>query len=353
MCVDWGVSIRRACGAICFDTSTYHYKSRRTDQAAVERRIKEIAETRVRYGYRRVHVLLRREGWVINMKKTRRIYNELGLQLRNKHPEEAGEGQAARGSPGGGRAERCLGDGLRSRPARHGQEAPHPDHRRHPFAVLPGGRSPVQLSRRRRGADAGTGLRRSAIPRRSGSTTAASSSPGTWTCGPMPTTSRSTSPGRGSPPTMGSSRRSTASSGGMPERPLVHEPCRCPRKAGGLAQRLQRGSTPQRDRLQRPDRPAHSRWRNQPVIVTRAGKFQPPAVQGWGAAHKLTDSPDAWRELGSQVSGETRNWQSSNTSTASSIRADDTQPAAGKARSPSNGKWPKRVPRAAPKRDRS
>lgn len=87
MCVDWGLSIRKACGAIRFDTSTYHYKSRRTDQAAVERRIKEIAETRVRYGYRRVHVLLRREGWEINMKKTRRIYNELGLQLRNKHPK--------------------------------------------------------------------------------------------------------------------------------------------------------------------------------------------------------------------------------------------------------------------------
>jgi putative transposase len=38
----------------------------------------------VRYGYRRVHVLLRREGWCINQKKTRRIYRELGLQLRNK-----------------------------------------------------------------------------------------------------------------------------------------------------------------------------------------------------------------------------------------------------------------------------
>ncbi len=54
---------------------------------SVERRIKEICETRVRYGYRRVHVLLRREGWEINMKKTRRIYNEVGLQLRNKHPK--------------------------------------------------------------------------------------------------------------------------------------------------------------------------------------------------------------------------------------------------------------------------
>ena len=62
MLVDWGVSIRRACEALKFDTSTYHYKSRRTGQAALERRIKEICETRVRYGYRRVHVLLRRES---------------------------------------------------------------------------------------------------------------------------------------------------------------------------------------------------------------------------------------------------------------------------------------------------
>lgn len=81
------MSIRRACKALCFDTSTYHYKSRRADQAPLERRIKEICETRVRYGYRRVHVMLLREGWTINMKKTRRIYKELGLQLRNKYPK--------------------------------------------------------------------------------------------------------------------------------------------------------------------------------------------------------------------------------------------------------------------------
>jgi putative transposase len=88
MLADWGISIRRACKALKFDTSTYHYKSRRTGQApALEQRIREICETRVRYGYRRVHVLLRREGWMINMKKTRRIYKELGLQLRNKHPK--------------------------------------------------------------------------------------------------------------------------------------------------------------------------------------------------------------------------------------------------------------------------
>lgn len=42
---------------------------------------------RVRYGYRRVHVLLDREGWGINIKTVYRIYNELGMQLRNKTPK--------------------------------------------------------------------------------------------------------------------------------------------------------------------------------------------------------------------------------------------------------------------------
>jgi putative transposase len=81
------VSIRRACRVLEIDTSTYHYKSRRPGQAGLEHRIKEICQTRVRYGYRRVHVLLRREGWSLNQKKTRRIYRELGLQLRNKTPK--------------------------------------------------------------------------------------------------------------------------------------------------------------------------------------------------------------------------------------------------------------------------
>lgn len=87
MCSDWAVSIRTACGAIGFDRSTFHYKSRRIDQAAVEKRIKEICATRVRYGYRRVHVLLDRESWGINIKKVYRIYKDLGMQLRNKTPK--------------------------------------------------------------------------------------------------------------------------------------------------------------------------------------------------------------------------------------------------------------------------
>lgn len=84
---DWSVSVRRACRVLLFDPKVYRSKSRRPDQANLERRIKEICETRVRYGCRRVHVLLRREGFVVNHKKVRRIYNELGLQLRNKTPK--------------------------------------------------------------------------------------------------------------------------------------------------------------------------------------------------------------------------------------------------------------------------
>ena len=50
-------------------------------------RINEIAAVRVRYGYKRIHVLLRREGWKINHKRVYRIYCEEGLNLRAKRPK--------------------------------------------------------------------------------------------------------------------------------------------------------------------------------------------------------------------------------------------------------------------------
>ena len=84
---EWEVSIRRACRVIEMDTSTYHYRSRRPDQAVLKARIQEIFATRVRYGYRRVHILLRREGWEVNQKRTYKLYRELGLRLRNKIPK--------------------------------------------------------------------------------------------------------------------------------------------------------------------------------------------------------------------------------------------------------------------------
>ena len=54
----------------------YVYKSKRDGQADLTHRIKQIAETRVRYVYRRIHVLLLREGWHVNPKRVYRLYRE-------------------------------------------------------------------------------------------------------------------------------------------------------------------------------------------------------------------------------------------------------------------------------------
>jgi putative transposase len=80
------VSIRRACRAAPAERSTSHYRSVRPNQEPLRRRIREIAETHVRYGYRRIHILLRREGWPVNVKRVRRLYNQEGLQMRLKPP---------------------------------------------------------------------------------------------------------------------------------------------------------------------------------------------------------------------------------------------------------------------------
>jgi putative transposase len=69
------------------DRSLYVYKSKRGEQAELKLRIRDICQTRVRYGYLRVHVLLKRDGWSVNPKRIYRLYKEMNLQLRNKLPK--------------------------------------------------------------------------------------------------------------------------------------------------------------------------------------------------------------------------------------------------------------------------
>ena len=127
----------------------------------------------MRYGYRRVHVLLQREGWEVNTKRIYRLYNELGLQLRNKTPKRRVKAKLRDDRASGDATERDLGDGLRPRPACDRQDDPGAHDRRHVLALLAGDRSAVQLSGRRRGCDARACLRQEwAIRRRSGSTRA-------------------------------------------------------------------------------------------------------------------------------------------------------------------------------------
>jgi putative transposase len=69
-----------------FSRSSILYKSRRSRQEVLRRRLRELAAVRMSYGYRRLHVLLRREGWPINHKRVYRLYLEEGLGLKRKKP---------------------------------------------------------------------------------------------------------------------------------------------------------------------------------------------------------------------------------------------------------------------------
>ena len=211
---EWDVSIRRACRVLVVDTSTYHYKSRRPGQAGLEQRIKEICQTRVRYGYRRVHVLLRREGWPINQKKTRRIYRELGLQLRNKTPKRRVKAKLREDRRNATRPNETWAMDFVHDQLATGQK----------LRVLtivdtfsrfsPALDAAVHFPRRGCRRDAGTGLgERSGCRRRSGSIREPSLSPAIWICGLTSAALHSTSADRESLPTMPSSKPSTVASG--------------------------------------------------------------------------------------------------------------------------------------------
>ncbi len=64
--------------------ASFRYRSRRDPQLALRMRLKELAATRVRFGYRRLTVLLRREGWWVNAKRIYRLYREEGLVIRTR-----------------------------------------------------------------------------------------------------------------------------------------------------------------------------------------------------------------------------------------------------------------------------
>lgn len=87
--VEWAmktyqISERRACAVLGVNRTSLRKRSTRDKQEYLRKRIREIAAIRVRYGYRRIHVLLKREGWQINHKRVYRLYREEGLHLERK-----------------------------------------------------------------------------------------------------------------------------------------------------------------------------------------------------------------------------------------------------------------------------
>lgn len=76
------MSTVRSCRLAQFTRAAWYRKSTARDQTALSMRIRDLAHARPRFGYQRITVLLRREGWLVNRKRVRRLYRLQGLQLR-------------------------------------------------------------------------------------------------------------------------------------------------------------------------------------------------------------------------------------------------------------------------------
>jgi len=78
----FGMGERQACRVIGAGRTSMRYRSRRDDDGSLREKLRRLAYQRRRFGYRRLHVLLRREGIRINRKKTQRLYRDEGLAVR-------------------------------------------------------------------------------------------------------------------------------------------------------------------------------------------------------------------------------------------------------------------------------
>lgn len=83
-CDRQGISQRRACKTLAVDRSSVRYKSIRPDDSDLREAMKKVAAERRRFGYRRIHIMLQRQGIEMNQKKLRRLYREERLQVRRR-----------------------------------------------------------------------------------------------------------------------------------------------------------------------------------------------------------------------------------------------------------------------------
>ena len=89
------VSRARACRLAVLSRSTFYRKSRAPQQLELRRRIGEIAMARPRFGYQRIYILLRREGWSVNHKRVHQLYCLEGLQVRMRVQRPSGSAYIA------------------------------------------------------------------------------------------------------------------------------------------------------------------------------------------------------------------------------------------------------------------
>jgi putative transposase len=87
---EFDLSLRRACRVLGFNGSSWHYQSRRVEPKGLLARLRTLASKRPRWGYRMLHLMLRREGHAINHKRVYRLYKMEGLALRQEATQEDG-----------------------------------------------------------------------------------------------------------------------------------------------------------------------------------------------------------------------------------------------------------------------
>ena len=102
--VAYGSSERRTCQVLTFGRSTCRYESVAAEQAALRMRLKDLAQARVSYGYRRLPILLQREGWAVNHKRVYRLYRHEGLDAEDQETQEARVVSETHGEAGGRRS---------------------------------------------------------------------------------------------------------------------------------------------------------------------------------------------------------------------------------------------------------
>jgi transposase InsO family protein len=90
-----GLSERRACSIVGADRKMIRYRSRRPPDTELRARLRELANQRRRFGYRRLFILLRREGESSGINRIHRLYREEGLTVRKRRARRKATGTRA------------------------------------------------------------------------------------------------------------------------------------------------------------------------------------------------------------------------------------------------------------------
>lgn len=110
----FGQSLRKLCILIGLNRSSWYYEPQPDSNEPIRKRLRELADERKRWGYRRLHYLLRREGFQINHKRTERLYREENLMPRVRKAQEDGLREPCCPATTGAE-EPLLGDGFYER----------------------------------------------------------------------------------------------------------------------------------------------------------------------------------------------------------------------------------------------